>query len=224
MRNPLPLAALALASAGCATPQPAPPAAPAAEPELIRVSYACENGPPLTVIFDNGARTATIEGEGIVLPQVPSGSGFIYETPRHRLQGKGDELLYTVGRAVPRKCSAGSPETGEWASIDAHYARLRAQGVDWIAVGQEPGWFVEVKDGEQISVVADYGERKAIVPAPAANAPGAPVEYHSVTEANDVRLTITRGACADAMSGRPYPAHAVLILNGRRYEGCAQPL
>ena len=224
MRSILALAAVALASTGCAAPAPDEPASQ--QSSLVRVSYACENGPPLTVIFDNNARTATIEGvPPIVLPQAPSGSGFIYETPRHRLQGKGDELLYTVGRAAPQKCRAGgSPETSEWASIDAHYAKLRAQGVDWIAVGQEPGWIAEVKDGEQISVTADYGERKAIVPAPAANAPGAPVEYHSVTEAHDVRLTITREACSDSMSGRPYPARAVLILDGKRYEGCAQPL
>lgn len=122
--------------------------------------------------------------------------------------------------AAPPPAAAAS----EWAGTDARYAKLSADGVDWIAVGQEPGWTAEVKDGERITVLADYGERKAVVPAPAANAPGAPVEYHSVTETDDVRLTITREPCADAMSGRPYPARAVLILNGRRYEGCAQPL
>lgn len=214
---------VALLLTGCMTPNE--PAAPPAE--LVRVTYACESGPPLTVAFDNVARTVTIESEigPIRLPQAPSASGFLYETPRHRLQGKGDEVIYTIGRAVPRKCSSRSgAESSEWASIDARYDSLRAAGVDWIAIGQEPGWTAEVRDGERIDVVADYGKRKAIVPAPKAGTAGANTEYHSVTEANDVRLTLTRGACADAMSGRPYPARAVLVLNGRRYEGCAQPL
>jgi membrane-bound inhibitor of C-type lysozyme len=73
-----------------------------------RVTYACDRGPGLTVVYTEGAaRIVGSGGEDIVLPQRPSGSGFWYETPQHSLRGKGNEVTYTVGRMVPMTCKAG---------------------------------------------------------------------------------------------------------------------
>ncbi len=44
----------------------------------------------------------------------------------------------------------------------------RTRGVDFRAVGQEPGWVVEVKEGEQITAVLDYGATSLMMPTPAA--------------------------------------------------------
>lgn len=72
-----------------------------------RVTYACEHGANLTVVYTEGqARIEDGDGKPIVMPQRPSGSGFWYESPTHSLRGKGDEVTYTVGRMVPMKCRA----------------------------------------------------------------------------------------------------------------------
>jgi heat shock protein HslJ len=70
--------------------------------------FVCEDGSELRVRFDSAAGTATIASGGgpIVLPQTPSGSGFRYETPTHSLTGKGKDVTWTIGRMVPRRCSA----------------------------------------------------------------------------------------------------------------------
>ncbi|MEN3952484.1 META domain-containing protein [Iodidimonas sp. SYSU 1G8] len=70
--------------------------------------FVCEDGSELSVFFDSAAGTATIASGGgpIVLPQAPSGSGFRYETPTHSLTGKGRDITWTIGRMVPRRCTA----------------------------------------------------------------------------------------------------------------------
>ena len=42
----------------------------------------------------------------------------------------------------------------------------RSRGIDFRAIGQEPGWVVEVKDGEQITAVLDYGATSLMLPTP----------------------------------------------------------
>lgn len=70
-----------------------------------RVSYSCEGGPDLTVVYaGNVARVVQPDGSTVELPEQVTGSGFAYGTPMHSLRGKGSELTYTVGRMVPRQC------------------------------------------------------------------------------------------------------------------------
>jgi membrane-bound inhibitor of C-type lysozyme len=71
------------------------------------VNFACDRGPPLTVTFEEDKATVTPEGgEPLTLPQEPAGSGFLYMTPQHSLRGKGDEVIWTVGRMAPINCKA----------------------------------------------------------------------------------------------------------------------
>ncbi|MGE0118472.1 MAG: META domain-containing protein [Dongiaceae bacterium] len=78
--------------------------------ESLRAAYACDDGTRLDVTFDPQAGTAAVSVNGaapLLLPQAPAGSGFLYETPRHSLRGKGTEAKWTVGRKVPVRCVAG---------------------------------------------------------------------------------------------------------------------
>ena len=53
-----------------------------------------------------------------------------------------------------------SPEAsfgGVW-----HQAKLR--GVSFRAIGQEPGWLLEITDGSEILLVTDYGQTKTSYP------------------------------------------------------------
>ncbi|GAA4745330.1 hypothetical protein GCM10023264_08410 [Sphingomonas daechungensis] len=93
------LSVVCIASVGCETAPPPPPAA-------RTVHFTCENGPPLTVVFEGDTATVTPDGgQAIVLPQAPSGSGFSYMTPQNSLRGKGNDVTWTVGRMVPIQCT-----------------------------------------------------------------------------------------------------------------------
>ena len=73
--------------------------------EERRVTYGCERGADLIVVFDDeAARIVNPDGSEIVLPSRPAGSGFLYETPTHSLRGQGTEAIYTIGRMAPIRC------------------------------------------------------------------------------------------------------------------------
>jgi membrane-bound inhibitor of C-type lysozyme len=93
---------LVVALAGCATSPAADSSAASSE---RRVTYACEGGPDLTVVYaENVARVVQPDGSTVDLPQQVTGSGFSYGTPMQSIRGKGTELTYTIGRMVPRQC------------------------------------------------------------------------------------------------------------------------
>jgi membrane-bound inhibitor of C-type lysozyme len=70
------------------------------------VRYACDDGTALSVRFsaDGSEAMGEFAGGPVVLPRKVTASGFAYETPQHRLRGKGDEAIWTVGRRAPIRC------------------------------------------------------------------------------------------------------------------------
>ena len=98
------------------------------------------------------------------------------------------------------------------------------QDAAWVAIGQEPGWRVDIRPDRTIEVFADYGDRRASLPYVHPTVQGSALEFHTTSGGNELRLRLFDRPCADGMSGRPYPASAELELNGRSYRGCAEPV
>jgi heat shock protein HslJ/uncharacterized membrane protein len=93
---------------------------------------------------------------------------------------------------------------------------------DFRALGQEPGWQLEIRKGAEIRFTYDYGKGTAITPEPKAqlDASTGTRSYHAVTEANDLSIEIVPVRCEDSMSGQPFPATVSVTLNGRSFRGC----
>jgi hypothetical protein len=104
------------ASSPPATPREEPDAGPI-EPRraptpvrpILRVSYSCADGGAMTVVFDNGGRTAivTVEGErpeAMQRAQGAGGGGFFYEGEGHVLFGAGSRAGYASDGAEPVEC------------------------------------------------------------------------------------------------------------------------
>ena len=108
--------------------------------------------------------------------------------------------------------------TGPW-------AEARARGAEFRAVGQEPGWTVEVVPGGALTAVLDYGERTVALPAPAVTPlDGGARGYQAEGDGVVVQLVIEPLVCFDAMSGHVHPETATLAIDGQRYHGCGAPL
>jgi uncharacterized membrane protein len=96
---------------------------------------------------------------------------------------------------------------------------------DFRAVGQEPGWLIEIRHGRDMLLITDYGADTAVAPVPRVetdSATGART-YHAMG-ARDLRVLIQPTACIDAMSGEPYETTVTITLDGREYHGCGGPL
>ncbi|MEX2151319.1 MAG: META domain-containing protein [Steroidobacteraceae bacterium] len=109
-----------------------------------------------------------------------------------------------------------------WDGVFFELARDR----DFRALGQEPGWQLEIRKGAEMRLTYDYGAGTAV--SPAARVQIDPTSgtrtYHAVTEANDLRVVIVPVACADSISGRPFSSTVSVTLNGRTLRGCGEEL
>ncbi|MDP9197965.1 MAG: META domain-containing protein [Pseudomonadota bacterium] len=97
---------------------------------------------------------------------------------------------------------------------------------DFRALGQEPGWQLEIRMGAEMRLTYDYGAGTAVTPAARVqiDPTSGTRTYHAVTEANDLRVVIVPVPCTDTMSGRPFAATVSVTLNGRTLRGCGEEL
>jgi putative lipoprotein len=128
-------------------------------------------------------------------------------------------------------CSAQEPEAAsedpvareqELAKNDVwHAAKLR--GVAFRAIGQEPGWMLEITIGEEILVVTNYGEAKesyAYVEPQEDKAASKTVFQLDV----DTRILIEGKLCADSMSGESFEVTVTLTIGAKTLKGCGRAL
>lgn len=97
----------------------------------------------------------------------------------------------------------------------------RARGVHFRAIGQEPGWVVELKEGDQITALLDYGATSLMLPTPSAEtAADGTVTYDANTDTDQLQLSIRDKICVDSMSGEAHPTTVQLLVNDKNYQGC----
>jgi uncharacterized membrane protein len=135
------------------------------------------------------------------------------------VQRGGEATL--AGTALPTRACRAQEAASAW-------DEARLLGAEYRALGQEPGWTVEVDEGRRIQFVGDYGSTRVATPAPppttetAAEGVANRVTYNARTEAHTLVLDVVRQPCRDAMSGEPFPTTAVVRLDGREYRGCGR--
>ena len=97
-------------------------------------------------------------------------------------------------------------------------------GVDFRAVGNEPGWHLEIHLGDRMVFVGDYGELQLEVAAPVEEVLGGVRIVSGADDSNELRVEIVQGACVDTMADESYPSQVVIQVDGRTYQGCGRDL
>ncbi len=101
-----------------------------------------------------------------------------------------------------------------------HAARLR--GVAFRAIGQEPGWLLEMKKGKEILLVTKSGQNRQVFP------------YLEPRENRDLRQTtfqlddktsllLEGKPCADIMSGEAFETTVTVTIDAMVLKGCGAP-
>ncbi len=103
-----------------------------------------------------------------------------------------------------------------------HAARLR--GISFRAIGQEPGWLLEITNGEKIYLITDYGQTKITSPYVDPNVN--PAQHTTVFTVKDQKLEIIIEGkeCSDVMSGEKFNVSVFVILKGKKFKGCGKAL
>lgn len=99
----------------------------------------------------------------------------------------------------------------------------RAAGVDFRAVGQEPGWLLDIYTRGVIKVVWAYGENYAAFGVTGPTHPQEGVQrYEANSDGVALVVTIRRAPCQDAMSGEAYPSSVEVVIDGQTLNGCGR--
>jgi uncharacterized membrane protein len=97
-----------------------------------------------------------------------------------------------------------------------------SRGIDFRAVGNEPGWYLEVDHEGAMRVLWAYGEQQATVPATKPVARGSITTVESTAAGHSIKADIEPGPCNDGMSDQSYPLNVTVVADGTRLRGCGR--
>lgn len=101
------------------------------------------------------------------------------------------------------------------------WEKAKEEGVHFRAVGNEPGWLVEVRDDKKIRFVNDYGdlEIKAPVDDLWLGPAGEDKIYYVENAAIQFQVIIMKKSYQDPMSGEIFPYQVRVVFPNKSYVG-----
>ena len=167
-----------------------------------------------------GGETAWVflPGETVALQRAVAASGARYTDGQTTLWTKGEEALLEWRGARHTGC-----RNDRRAAVWEH---AKLNGVDFRAVGQEPGWHLEIRRADSLVLVSDYGTVRHSFPwtEPVGAAQARRTTYATQAGEDALRVVLTPGPCTDTMSGEEFETEVNVWLNGRQLRGCGRAL
>jgi uncharacterized membrane protein len=107
--------------------------------------------------------------------------------------------------------------------LEAKNMRTDCYDYEFIALGNEPFWAVDIVPAEQQIVLKDLGENKIYqFPYQTANVGGGVHRFEASNPLKDQLVIVIRDEpCSDGMSDNQYDYSAEVVINGRTLKGCA---
>ena len=108
----------------------------------------------------------------------------------------------------------------------AIWEHAKLNGADYRAIGNEPGWTLEIRNQEIIILITDYGstQHEFRLPKPEIDKTNRITRYQSKDSDHELILMISGEACLDSMSGEGFASKATVTLDGKILQGCGRAL
>lgn len=192
--------------------------APAAGPADAIVAYACPDGFTFAVRVLPERAWLFLPDEVRELPAVPAASGARYAEEGTDFRSEGGEVMLQTGATVHSGCRP-DPARTPW-------AKAKLEGVDFRAVGNEPGWSLEITLDGTMRFVTDYGQSWYTFPTPEPRVDRVRAQtwYEASAGGHTLEVLLEGRECADSMSGEVFAVTVRVTLDGRDYNGCGRAL
>jgi putative lipoprotein len=160
----------------------------------------------------------SLRGQTVLLPHVPAASGAKYSDAVDTFWSQGREALLEADGGLHRNCRSGA--------APSPWENAKSRGVDFRATGNEPGWHLKIRDGEEILFVTDYGRTRVLTldPGPGNDAVTPRITYTAQMDAHRLVVIIDPRPCTDTMSGEEFTATVAVSLDAWEYRGCGRAL
>jgi putative lipoprotein len=189
-----------------------------AETKVQTFVYECPDDFSFVARTETGRVWLFLPGKTIDLPHVPSASGAKYSNGSDTFWSKADEMLIQTGDYKHTGCRNNRAK--------AIWEHAKLNGVDFRALGNEPGWYMEISNRQDILLVTDYGQQTYRFPSSIINSePNDRTSTYSASSNDNVIEVVIKGdPCRDSMSGEAFSATVSVLINNKKYHGCGRAL
>ena len=180
--------------------------------------YECSNGFTFTARLDHENAYLFLPDKTVRLIHVPSASGVKYSNDLITFWSKGEEALLDIGGTIYRNCKNNRKK--------AIWEDAKLNGIDFRAVGNEPGWYLEINTGDTIRFFSNYGQDRYefAAPKPKIDKQARITTYMTHNDANTLTVVIHGRSCRDSMSGESFASSVTVILDNTKFQGCGRAL
>lgn len=180
--------------------------------------YECADNYSFVARIESSKAWLFLPGKTVELEQAQSASGTKYSNGIDTFWSKDDEAMIETGNDKHAGCKNNRAK--------AIWEHAKLNGVDFRALGNEPGWYMEISNKRDILLVTDYGQKtyrftSAIINSKADNRTSS---YHAHNNGNALEIIINGTPCQDSMSGEAFSASVSVLVNSLRYTGCGRAL
>jgi uncharacterized membrane protein len=180
--------------------------------------YECGNGYNFVAWIEGKKAWLFLPKQTVNLPYAPSDSGATYKKGLIMFRTKGEKAELEINGKRYSGCTNNR--------VKAVWEDAKLRGVDFRAVGNEPGWHMEITASEKMVFVGDYGDTvySVATPQPLVDQQARMTTYKVQDAQHDLAVRIEGRPCQDTMSGEPFDATVTVILDDKEYRGCGKAL
>jgi uncharacterized membrane protein len=186
--------------------------------DAVTAVYECPGGGGFVARIQGDTAWLFLPGNTVAATHVPAASGAKYTDGEATYWSHGDEASIEAPGFEAGEC-----RNNRRAAIWEH---AKLNGVDFRAVGNEPGWHLEIRRGRSIVFVTDYGQARYEFPAPELDEDRdrARAVYRTGDGDHELVVQLEGRRCLDTMADDEYETTVTVTLDGHEVRGCGRPL
>ena len=172
-------------------------------------------------LIEGEAAWLFLPGETVSLAHISAASGARYRNEATQFWSKGEEAMLEWNGKQHNRCRNNRTR--------AIWEHAKLNGVDFRAVGNEPGWVLELRDNNgsgSISFVTDYGSTGNLFPSIERKTEGSARRtiYHAQSGEQQIKLVLEGLHCNDSMADISYETTVTVFVDDREFRGCGRAL
>lgn len=109
-------------------------------------------------------------------------------------------------------------------AVAAAFERAKLNGVGFCAIGNEPGWILEITSDKEVSFLTNLGQERTDFEVTEKFSDYSSTEYEMRSENNILLVRIENRQCQDTMIDRTYESTVYINFDGVNMKGCGKAL
>jgi uncharacterized membrane protein len=179
--------------------------------------FECDTGDSFVANLRNGKAWVFLPSQTIALERTSSRTGKQYSDGATLLSFSESGVHLDTPDDIYRNCINNRAK--------AIWEDAKLRGIDFKAMGNEPGWYLEISEKNKARFIRNYGNSKDefLLAPPLTNQTTGKTTYTSLDNPSALIL-LELQPCNDTMSGESFPTRVIVRFAEQEYHGCGRAL